>query len=179
VAKRSAGDLRSSLNRRPTALTVPLVVLSMTAPSSPSDTQGSRRCAGVIGNGTAGWLSTDASTTSSTAAASAKPPVKAHADHPDSGPRCSLVEMPRERAYVVGNWAMGAGGEGRKFARNTYSSDAQKRVSRRPRYTRGAEKRRNSDGKPAVYQVVTESKHCRVDSGISGISTTPGPWPFW
>ena len=44
--------------------------------SSASESPGSRRCRGVSGNGSDGWLMTGASTLSSTAAARAKPPVK-------------------------------------------------------------------------------------------------------
>ncbi len=76
LSNRARGEPESSLKRSPSAQTSPALARSAMRSNSSGDTVASMRLALLIGNGTPGWLTTDASTVSSTAAASANPPVK-------------------------------------------------------------------------------------------------------
>ena len=76
VVNRCAGAIGSPLNRSPSAHSPPSAARFSMTFISPSENPGSRLCAAVSAIGTDGWLITEASTLSSTAAASANPPVK-------------------------------------------------------------------------------------------------------
>ncbi len=76
VLNRSLGAIGSPLKRSPSAHRPSSAARFSMTFISPSDRPGSRFCLAVKPIGTDGWLSTGASTLSSTAAASAKPPEK-------------------------------------------------------------------------------------------------------
>jgi hypothetical protein len=86
AVNRSFGEAASSLNRSPSRHRPSVRTRSATTARSRSDIPRSRLRAFPIGNGTDGWLATGARTTGSTAAASAKPPLKHIPITPTPGP---------------------------------------------------------------------------------------------
>ena len=100
AANRSPGDIESSVKRSPSRHSPSLRMRCWIVAASGSDMPRSRLRAEPSGSGSEGWLATGARTAGSTAAASAKPPVKHMPITPTPGPpACACSERASARTY--------------------------------------------------------------------------------